>query len=417
MPKFKSFLLSIEAVVQGLKSLTVNKTRTTLSLTGITIGIFAIITVFAAVDSLEANIRKNLNKLGNNVVYIQKWPWAAGGDYPWWKYLNRPETSYQDYLDLRQRLTLAERLVYMQSASKTIHYKGNQVSDAGVLMVTHDYNVLWDVDFAQGRYFTENESKSGSPVCILGADVAEGLFAQANPIGKEVKLLGQKMRVIGLMERKGKSLIGDDTDGSIIVPVRWAQKVMGSTYSRGAMVMAKPQEGVTLKQFKNELQGAMRSIRRLKPKADDNFALNEMSLISNSVEMIFRTLTITGSFIGGFSILVGGFGIANIMFVSVKERTSEIGIQKSLGAPSRFILIQFLAEAVSLCIVGGIFGLILVFAAVQIAGQIIDFPFYLSAYNIVLGLIISSLIGLVSGFVPALSASRLNPVEAIRRGM
>jgi putative ABC transport system permease protein len=417
MPKFKSFLLSIEAVVQGLKSLTVNKTRTTLSLTGITIGIFAIITVFAAVDSLEANIRKNLNKLGNNVVYIQKWPWAAGGDYPWWKYLNRPETSYQDYLDLRQRLTLAERLVYMQSASKTIHYKGNQVSDAGVLMVTHDYNVLWDVDFAQGRYFTENESKSGSPVCILGADVAEGLFAQANPIGKEVKLLGQKMRVIGLMERKGKSLIGDDTDGSIIVPVRWAQKVMGSTYSRGAMVMAKPQEGVPLKQFKNELQGAMRSIRRLKPKADDNFALNEMSLISNSVEMIFRTLTITGSFIGGFSILVGGFGIANIMFVSVKERTSEIGIQKSLGAPSRFILIQFLAEAVSLCIVGGIFGLILVFAAVQIAGQIIDFPFYLSAYNIVLGLIISSLIGLVSGFVPALSASRLNPVEAIRRGM
>ena len=411
----KKIRLSLEAISQGLQSLAVNRTRTLLSLTGITIGIFAIITVFAAVDSLEANIRKNLSKLGNNVVYIQKWPWAAGGDYPWWKYLNRPETSYQDYVELRQRLTLAERLVYMQSAAKNVNYKGNQVTGAGILMVTHDYNLLWDIDFAEGRYFTENESRSGSPVCILGADVAEGLFGEDNPIGQELKLLGQKVRVIGLMERKGKSLVGDDTDGSVIVPVRWAQKVMGSTYSRGSLVMAKPQEGVELKQFKNELQGTMRSIRRLKPKADDNFALNEISLISNSIEMIFRTLTITGTFIGGFSILVGGFGIANIMFVSVKERTGEIGIQKSLGAPSKFILVQFLAEAVSLCIVGGILGLIMVFGAVQVASKIVDFPFYLSTYNIVLGLLISSLIGLISGFVPALTASRLNPVEAIRR--
>ncbi|MFN4299924.1 MAG: ABC transporter permease [Thermaurantimonas sp.] len=408
--------LLLESIHTGIRSLSVNKFRTLLSLLGITVGIYSIITVFAMVDSLERNIRESVQQLGNNVVYIQKWPWGGGGEYPWWKYLNRPEPRYDDFEKLSRLVRNYDKMVYAFGISATAKALGNQVEGATVLFTSHDYLALWNHKIWQGRFFTEQESRSGAPVCVLGYDVAEGLFPQMNAVGQRIQLKGKKLTVIGVFEKTGRSLVGNDNDQNIVVPVNFGRKFVNENAINGSFIMVRAPENVTLAEFKDELRQHMRAIRRLKPRVEDNFALNEISLISSSLDQIFRIVTVAGIFIGGFSILVGGFGIANIMFVSVKERTSEIGIRKALGAPRRFILGQFLTESVALCLVGGLIGLVLVFATLLIVAGILEFPFYLSTKNVVQGVVISVVIGLISGYAPARSASLLDPVEAIRQG-
>ncbi|MFN3951932.1 MAG: ABC transporter permease [Thermaurantimonas sp.] len=408
--------LVFESMRTGLRSLSVNKFRTLLSLLGITVGIYSIITVFAMVDSLEKNIRDSVQQLGSNVIYIQKWPWGGGGDYPWWKYLNRPEPRYEDFEKLSQRMRSYDKMVYAFSITATAKALGNQVEGASVLYTSQDYHLLWNQKIEEGRFFTEQESRSGAPVCVLGYDVAAGLFPQMNAIGQKITLKGKKLTVIGVFEKTGKSLIGNDSDQNIVVPVNFGRKFINENAVTGSFIMAKASDQISMAEFKDELRQHLRAIRRLKPKAEDNFALNEISLLSSSLDQIFRIVTIAGLFIGGFSILVGGFGIANIMFVSVKERTSEIGIRKALGAPRRFILGQFLTESVALCIVGGLFGLLLVFATLLIVAGLLEFPFFLSAKNILQGVFISIFIGLISGYAPARTASLMDPVEAIRHG-
>lgn len=401
----------------AIHALTVNKLRTFLSLLGVTIGIFTIISVFTIVDSLERNIRSSVSGLGSNVVYIQKWPWGGGGgEYPWWKYFQRPEPNYKELKLLQKKVKTVSYLAYAYGFEKTIKYKKNSVSNATILPVSHDYNEIWSQELSEGRYFTEFESKSGSPIAILGVDVAEGLFGYGNPIGKEIKFLGRKVKVIGVFKRQGSSLVGQNTDEQVVVPVNFARGMMNINDQNGSFIMAMAKEDVSLEEMKDELQGLMRSIRKLKPKADDNFALNEISVISSSLDQLFDFLGLTGLLIGGFSIVVGGFGIANIMFVSVKERTNQIGIQKSLGAKNQFILLQFLLESVVLCLVGGIVGLLIVYAGVQLFTRFIDFDIVLSFKNISQGVLFSVGVGIVAGIIPAIGASRLNPVEAIRTG-
>lgn len=405
-----------ESLLFAVISLTVNKLRTFLSLLGITIGIFAIILVYSIVDSLEKNIRDSVSQLGDNVVYVQKWPWGGGGEYPWWKYLNRPVPLSKESDLLRKRSQYAENIAFGTSLGGA-NAKRNGLDAGGVevLGVTFEYNQIWDFELQEGRYFTETEMYGGKPYGIIGANIAEGLFSGGeSPIGQQITIRGQKLIVIGVFEKVGESLVGQSYDKMVLVPFKFVRTVVNTDRNDGNLIMVSAKEGITLAQLKDELTGLMRSIRRLRPGADDNFALNDPSLISNQLDGLFGVLGLVGTVIGGFSILVGGFGIANIMFVSVRERTNEIGIQKALGAKNFVILIQFLTESIVLCLVGGAAGLLLVYLGALAAAKAFDFDIFLSTKNIVVGLGLSGVIGLLSGFIPAWMASRLDPVEAIR---
>ena len=410
------FRLMKESIVFAIISLTVNKLRTLLSLLGITIGIFAIILVYSIVDSLEKNIRDSVSQLGDNVVYVQKWPWGGGGEYAWWKYLNRPVPLSKEADLLRKRSQFAQNIAFGSSVGRAaVKRNGNEAQGIEVLGVTYEYNQIWDFELAEGRYFTETEMGGGKPFCIIGSNIAEGLFApDESPLGQKITIRGQRLVVIGVFEKVGESLVGQSYDKQVVVPFKFVRTVVNTDRNDGNLIMVSAKPGVDLRQLKDELTGIMRSIRRLRPGADDDFALNDPSLISNQLDSLFGVLGLVGTVIGGFSILVGGFGIANIMFVSVRERTNEIGIQKALGAKNFVVLVQFLTESIVLCLVGGAAGLVLVWVGAFAAAKIFDFDIFLSTRNVIVGLGLSATIGLISGFIPAWMASRLNPVDAIR---
>lgn len=409
------FRILLESLQFALHALRVNKLRTFLSLLGVTIGILTIVSVFSLVDSLERNIRSSVDSLGSEVIYIQKWPWGGGADFPWWKYLQRPEPSYSELSLLEKQLKNTENTAYLFGMNTTIKQGKNSAEGVTLTAVSHDYYRIWKFELAEGRYFSEMESRRGSNVAVLGQNVAEALFPSINPLGQKIKVLGRKLRVIGIIEKQGQSLVGNNLDDAALIPAEFMAGVMSLERRNGATLMATAKAGVGIEALRDELTGAMRSIRRLAPKSDNNFALNEISVISNTLDQVFQVIGLAGAVIGGFSILVGGFGIANIMFVSVRERTQQIGIQMSLGAKRIFILLQFLLESVILCLVGGGLGILMVMGIAAIANSQIDFTIYTSGTNVLQGLLISIGIGLIAGFVPAYNASRLDPVEAMRR--
>ena len=406
-----------ESIKFALHALAVNRLRTVLSLLGVTIGIFAIIAVFTVVDSLERNVRDDLNELGDNVVYIQKWPWGGGGgEYEWWEYMKRPEVKYEELEVVQKQTPSLFAATFGASQSVTVKYEGNSIERAGVFGVSEDYDVMWDFDLTEGRYFTDIEFRTGRNFAMIGAHIAEKFFPGGGGIGQEIRVLGQKLYVIGVFEEQGSNTFGNSPDGLVVVPINFLSKFIDRDRSN-PMIMAKAKPDVAADQLKDELRGVMRNVRRLKPKAKDNFQLNEISAISAGIEGLFDIIGAAGAIIGGFSILVGGFGIANIMFVSVKERTNQIGIQKALGAKNSFIMLQFLFESVILCVLGGGVGLLLVFGGATAVRMAADFNIAMSMGNVITGVGISALIGVISGFIPAYTASRLDPVEAIRTGM
>lgn len=409
------WLLLKESLLFAWHSLVSNKLRSFLSLLGITIGIFAIILVFTIVDALESNIRGSIQSLGNNVVYIQKWPWSFGPDYPWWKYMNRPTPQYAELDELQKRCKTTEAISYRIGARKTIKYRSNSVQNAVVAGISQEFYKIKNFDLASGRYFTQNETDAGYHQALIGASIAQGLFPNEDPIGKQISISGQKATVIGVIKKEGESLLGMSFDYQVVVPFNFA-RYMIDTKSENVdpTIYVKAKPNITNAEMMDELTGALRSIRRLKPSVEANFALNETSLISKGFDALFDLVGMAGWIIGGFSILVGGFGIANIMFVSVRERTNLIGIQKSLGARNIFILLQFLSESVMLSAIGGFFGLLLTWLITLLGKDAIDMDISLTGANIILGFTISVLIGIISGFIPAYSASQLDPVEAIR---
>jgi len=407
---------SFNFAINALKN---NKLRTFLSLLGVTIGIFSIIAVLAAVDSLKKEIEGSISSLDNSTIIIMRFSFGPT-DIPRWKWQQFPDVEYDEYQYLKKNMPNMEAASFaLNVPSTSIKYEENTVSNVEVGAITHEYYDIEALQIANGRFFNESESVSGSPVVILGDEIAENLFGTSDPIGKKARLYGRKFTVIGVLEKEGSGLFGNSKDTAILLPVNVARKVYGdNNKSTFPQIIIKPEKGIDNAEFIAMLKQKMRMSRGLKPDEVDTFFVNQLQGFANFIDDITGQMNIMGLIISGFSLLVGGFGIANIMFVSVKERTNLIGIQKSLGAKNRFILFQFLFEAVILSIIGGLIGLLLVFIVSLIASEFTgDFEFVLSLQNMLLGTIVSAIIGLISGILPAISASRLDPVEAIRTGM
>lgn len=407
----------IESFHASLRELWNNKLRTFLSLLGISIGIFCVIAVMAAVDSMERNTKQSIQKLGSDVIFIGKWPWTFSNDYPWWKYMNRPVAKYDEYRILKSKIKSANEVAMsVRLEGKTTSFEGQSLEEVGVLGVTMEYGTIMDMDFSEGRYFTQLESDGGAPVAILGYDVAKQLFPRSvNPVGSYVTLFGTKLLVVGILKKEGESLLDMSNDNLIYTTFNFIKtKVRFDGDGAEPSILVRAKEGVALDVLGDEIRGHMRSLRRQDPVEEDNFALNRISMITSFISQIFGALNIAGIIIGGFALLVGGFGIANIMFVSVRERTNLIGIKKALGAKNYFILLEFLTESIILSVIGGLFGLLLVYLSALMASGAFGFELILSSSNMLRGVIISSVIGMIAGLWPAFSAARLKPVDAIR---
>lgn len=403
----------------AFSSLMANKLRTFLSLLGITIGIFAIISVFTVIDSLESNIREDLNSLGNDMVYIQKWPWSppeGEKEYPWWRYLNRPETNAEELEKLQRRANTIGNAFFGFSFNTIAQHDKNKIENANIIASTRAIVDMWNLKIEKGRFFTNYEIKRGTPVVVIGSNIVKNLFPTENPIGQTIKVKNRKFTVIGTYVKKGNDIFGTGMDDAIHMSVMQGGNFVNLKNRRssyGQFICVEAKEKADKDAFNAEIESIMRSIRKLKPMEDNNFALNKVSVASDQMDSFFKIFNLAGAIIGGFSILVGGFGIANIMFVSVKERTKIIGIQKSIGAKRYFILLQFVFEAIVLSVIGGVLGLVIIFLGTLIVNSSSDFTIYLTLKNIVIGMLISTIIGFVAGFIPALVASKLDPVKAI----
>ncbi|WP_378185753.1 ABC transporter permease [Aquimarina sp. W85] len=407
---------SFNFAVNALKN---NKLRTFLSLLGVTIGIFSIIGVLAAVDSLEKEIKGSISSLDNSTIYVMRFSFGPSS-VPQWKREQFPDVTYEEYQYLNRNLPdLKAASFILNVGSETLKFQENSISNVEVVPVSYDYYNIEELQVVNGRFYNEQESIAGSPVIVVGDEVANQLFGDADPIGKKVRLYGRKFTVIGVLKKEGVGLFGNSKDTAVIVPVNMVRRIYGDNnkFTFPAIII-KPVPDVEMAEFVANVTQRLRTYRGIKTNETDNFFVNQLQGFTDFIDNITGQMNIIGLMISGFSLLVGGFGIANIMFVSVKERTNLIGIQKSLGAKNKFILFQFLFEAVILSLIGGLIGLFLVYlisvAASQFTG---DFEFILSPWNIALGTLVSSIIGLISGILPAISASRLDPVEAIRTGM
>ncbi|MBI1300637.1 MAG: FtsX-like permease family protein [Alphaproteobacteria bacterium] len=414
MSSLRLILESFRFALQALKS---NLTRTILSLLGVTVGIFAIIAVFTLVDSLENNIKSSLTFLGNNVVRVDRFPFASGPqNYPWWKYFRRPPGTYAEYAFLKERLKSAESVTIFAESRTTVKQASNSYERASLQGVVFDHKDVYEVPLQEGRFFTEMEITAARNVTIIGIKIANALFpGQGSALGKEVKIKGLKFTVVGIFEEEGEGLFDTPSkDEALLIPYGAFSKIFSvGRYGIEPVIAAKGMDDdQDLIALENEMAGLLRAKRGLKPTEEDDFALNKSEFIQNAVGAIFTVITLAGWVIGGFSILIGGFGIANIMFVSVKERTNIIGIQKSLGAKNFFILYQFLFEATFLSLIGGLSGLLLVFMATFVSLGSLEI--ILSFENILLGIGLSSVIGILAGIIPASMAAKLDPVDAIR---
>lgn len=403
----------------AMNALRNNKLRTFLSLLGVTIGIFSIIAVLAAVDSLDQKIKKDLSTLDKNTVYLMRFSFGPT-DIPQWKRQQFPDVSYDEFEYLKKSVAGVDKMAFnLFTRNENIKFEDRSVSSVRVTPSTNEFESIDGITIERGRFFNESESNSGTAVIVLGYEVAQGLFDNVNAaIGKKVRMYGQRFVVIGVTEKQGFSTFGDSRDNAVFIPMNFIRRLYG-TNSRMVTpaILIKPQKGIDMEAFKGELAQKLRSYRGIKSTEIDNFFINVLSGFTDMIDGFIASLNIGGWLIAGFSLLVGGFGIANIMFVSVKERTNLIGIQKSLGAKNRFILFQFLFEAVILSVIGGLIGLLFVWMIALILTNALDFEFILSSKNIILGTSLAAFIGLLSGILPAISASKLDPVEAIRTGM
>jgi putative ABC transport system permease protein len=404
-----------EGFLFAVNSIIVNKLRTFLSLFGITIGIFSIISVFTVLDWMAKSIHDSISTLGDNVIYVEKFPWSFDRNLAWWDIIKWPAISKDDYEAILNRSTKASAACFSVFQNKQIKYKKNLASDVNIWAATHEFENIRSFEIENGRFFSPEESASGKNVAILGAVIAERLFDKENPVGKQITLAGKKTNVIGVFKKEGKGGISDPgMDELTLVPMNFGKTFINMRNKfLDASLLIKANKGVDIQELSDETTMILRSARRLQPDEINNFSVNRASLLSQGFDAVFAGIKIGGWVIGGFAILVGGFGIANIMFVSVRERTNIIGIQKALGAKRFFILQQFLVESVLLSVIGGLLGVLMIFFGTLVINYLWDLNIFLTVANILLAIFISGIIGVVAGYAPAYAAAKMNPVEAI----
>ena len=407
------------SIKQALGELKVHKLRTFLSLLGITIGIFCIIAVLTVVDSMENNIQKEMATLGSDVLYVTKQPWIPEEtEYKWWDYIRRKPMTVRE-LDVINKNVHGVKYAALCYADGIKIKHGNEEAE-GVISyaVTDNFDKLQNFEIEEGRYLSASELGAGAYVCVIGDEVKQNLFiGQTNPIGKTVSFEGRKFTVVGTMKRSGKNMAGFNFDNAVIYSYATARSLNNLTavnWGVDPLIMVKARDRVPLEELKLEIEGALRSVRKIKPGEKKDFAINQLSTIAAMVGSIFATIGLVGFVIAAFSLIVGGFGIANIMFVTVKERTKIIGLKKAIGARPKSILMEFLVEAITLCITGGFIGILVVFLLSLLMTYGFDFPVTLSFKNFFIGVGISGSVGVIAGYIPARSASRLDPVVAIR---
>lgn len=410
---FKNLQIYLTSLKQTLQELSVNKLRTFLSLAGVAFGIFCIIGVITTVTSLGQNVQDEINSLGSNSIYIDKWEYSGGPDKPMWKYRARPSMKYEEVGMLKQRSELMEDAVFLLQAGDKFSV-GNTTASGAVYGITQAQIVIQPFGFAAGRYLTGNEFSSGTATGIIGYEIANTLFSSPErAIGKQVELKGRRVTVVGVIAKKGKDLVGWNYDYCLMLPYMFMKQVYDEQ-SFNPIIIAKGKTNVSTEAFSQELRGIMRQIRRLSPQTEDNFSLNSVEGLSNMVKGFFGTVNIAGAIIGGISLIVGMFGIANIMFVTVKERTPVIGLKKAIGAKKTSILMEFLMEAALLCLIGGLIGLGMVYLMTIVLSKGFDFPVHLSIGMLLLTFGICLAVGILAGIIPAAKASKLDPVVAIR---
>lgn len=401
----------------ALQELWKNKLRTFLSLFGITIGIFCIIGVLATVNSLEQNIQNEVKSLGTNTIYVDKWDYTAGGgpDYPWWKFVNRPVPVYEEAVQIKERTPNAKFVAFKIQVQDNLEYSNSVLSGLTLYGITEDFNDIQPVEIQYGRYISDTEFDQGSPVTVLGYSIAEKLFlSPERAVGKIVSTRGKKILVIGVIRKQGQTMIGGwNFDESAIFSYKFARNIMDEKKS-DPLILVQGFENLSSKALKDELTGTMRALHKLTPVKEDDFALNDINDFSAAISKAFVSLNIGGWAIAALSLIVGMFGVANIMFVSVRERTSQIGLKKAIGAKNRIILTEFLLESAFLCIIGGLIGLTLVFILTQILTHALDFPVFISTGNMLLAIIVCIIVGILAGFIPASQAAKMDPVAAIR---
>ena len=410
----KTLHIMMNSLRLTFQELRVNKLRTALSLTGVAFGIFCIIGVLAAVNSLERNIQGEVKSLGTNTIYIDKWEYSGGPDKPMWKYRARPVAKYEEVAMIKQRSQLLEDISYLMQNVNNISHNNDVIQSARVYGIMASQMIIQPVKFDVGRFFSPSEFEAGSPVCLIGFGNAEDLFGSTErALGKQVEIKGKKVTVIGVIKKEGKNFIGWDYDQCIMLPYKFCKQIFDEEYSNPILI-AKGKDGVLTDALSDELHGIMRQIRKLSPTQEDNFSLNSVEAFSKVITGFFSVLNIVGGIVGGISLIVGLFGIANIMFVTVKERTAMIGLKKAVGAKKASILFEFLLEAVILCFLGGGIGLFFVYLGTVISSRMLDFPIYISIPMLIVTIIVCLAVGILAGIFPASKAAKMDPVVAIR---
>lgn len=410
------FRLFAESLSFAWSAIWVNRLRTMLSLLGVMVGIFMISAVFAVVDSLEDSLKDTFNMLDEDVLFVQKWPWGTGGEYPWWKYVQRREPTIRESEELGERLSLAYAVAFQSSQMSNAAAGNSRIDGIKLMAVTEQYPQVVSLDIARGRFFTGAEEAASRPLGIIGADVALALFGRLDVIGSHLTIRGLRIEVIGVFAQQGTSLLSDGMDRVVMVPAGFATRLMDIDEAGGA-ILVKAGSGVALDALRDEITQQYRQVRRVRPLEEDDFSINQVDMISSLLDEIFGQVEVGGWFIGIFAILVGCFSIANIMFVSVRERTRIIGVQKAIGAKSSFILMQFLFEAVALCLFGAMFALVGVgLLVLGVNAMDLGMELHIRPERILLALGVAVASGLLAGLAPAQQAARMQPVEAMRMG-